>query len=255
MNRRKSIFQKYSLVFSVSLVVAGLTSYPISVLAEFTNSNINSNFHLANLARKPKLDFSGTGRPNRQTDAASRGNCDGIERKELTALVPKTATWALTVSEYPTFWVYVPNYPKNIKYVELVLQDEAAQKTLDRSEYTIQSTPGIVGVTLPSKPQNALQQDKVYNWYFRLVCNSGQSFDVGGSVKRVSPTSAITNDYQSYLDNRIWYDALTNLAERRRQNPQDPTLKQAWVDLLEAEGVGLEMLGQESNFGTVIPQR
>jgi hypothetical protein len=48
---------------------------------------------------------------------------------------------------------------------------------------------------------------------------------------------------------------LTNLAERRRQNPQDPTLKQEWVDLLEAEGVGLEMLGQESNFGTVITQR
>src|SRR5690242_12921952 len=107
MSIKKLISPKNSLLLSLSWVIAGLTSYPILVLAESPNLTINSNFPLAQSSRQSKLDFSSTGRPNRQTDAASRGNCDGIETTELTALVPKNE--ASTISEYPTFWVYVPN--------------------------------------------------------------------------------------------------------------------------------------------------
>ncbi|MEJ6479797.1 DUF928 domain-containing protein [Nostoc punctiforme UO1] len=252
MSIKKLIFSKHSLVISLSWVMAGLTSYPISVLAESTSSTINSPFFITQSSQKPKLDFSSTGRPNRQTDAASRGNCDGIEEKELTALVPKDG--GLTISEYPTFWVYVPNDPKDIRYAELVLQDEAEQKTIERTRYTLQSRPGFVSVTVPSKPKNPLKQGKIYNWYFRLVCNSGNSFDVSGTVERVSSSSAVINDYQSLLNNKLWYDALNNLGERRRRNPQDPTLNKQWADLLEANGVDLERLTQESGFGTVVPQ-
>lgn len=251
MSIKKLIFSKHSLVISLFLVVAGLTSYPISLLAESASSTINSHLLITQSSRKKKLNFSSTNSPNRQTDAGSRGNCNGIETKELTALVPKNG--GRTLSEYPTFWVYVPNEPKNIRYAELVLQDKAAKKTIDRTPYTLQSTPGFVGVTVPSKPQNSLKQGKIYDWYFRIVCNSGNSFDVGGTVERVS-LAATTNDYQSYLNNKIWYDALTYLGERRRRNPQDTTLKNQWVDLLEANGVGLEKITQESRFGTVIPQ-
>lgn len=252
MSIKKLIFSKHSLVLSLSLVMAGLTGYPISLLAESASSTINSHLLITQSSRKKKLDFSSTGSPNRQIDAASRGNCDGIERKELTALVPKNG--GLTVSEYPTFWVYVPNDPKYIRYAELVLQNEAEQKTIERTRYKLQSTPGIVSVTVLSKPQNSLKNGKVYNWSFRIVCNSGNSFDVGGTVERVSLSSASTNDYQSLLNNKIWYDALNNLGERRRRNPQDTTLKQDWADLLEANGVGLEELTQESRFGTIVPQ-
>ena len=251
MSIKKLISPKNSLLLSLSWVIASLTSYPILVLAESPRLTINSNFDLAQSSRQSTLDFSSTGRPNRQTDAASRGNCDGIETTELTALVPKKE--ASTVSEYPNFWVYVPNHPKNIKYAELVLQDEAEQKTIDRTRYTLQSTPGIVSVTVPSKPQNSLKNGKVYNWSFRLVCNSGNSFVVGGLVKRVSLALA-ANDYQSYLKNKIWYDALTDLSERRRRNPQNPSLKKDWADLLQANGVGLEKFTQESRFGAVVPQ-
>jgi Domain of Unknown Function (DUF928) len=252
MSIKKLMFSKYSLVIALSCVMSSLTIYPISVIAESVNSTINSPFFVTQSSRGKKLDFSSTGRPNRQTDAASRGNCDGMKTTELTALVPKNA--GFTVFEYPTFWVYVANDPKDIRYAELVLQDEAEQKTIERTKYKLESTPGFVSVTVPSKPQNALKKGKVYNWSFRLVCNSGNSFDVGGTVERVSLSSAATNDYQSYLNNKIWYDALTYVGELRRRNPQDPTLKQDWADLLEAIGVDLEKLTQESRFGTVITQ-
>ncbi|WP_190893716.1 DUF928 domain-containing protein [Nostoc linckia] len=253
MSNKKRTFPKNSLILFLFWVMAGLTSYPILVFAESPRLTINSNFRLVQSSRRQKLDFTSTGRPNRQTDAASRGNCDGIEATELTALVPKNG--GSTVSEYPTFWVYVPNLPKDIRYAELVLQNEAEQKTIERTRYTLQSTPGIVSVTVPSKPQNSLKQGKVYNWSFRMVCNDGNSFDVGGIVERINLGSANTNDYQSYLNNKIWYDALNNLAERRRRNPQDPTLKQEWADLLKANGVvGLERLAQEYSFGTVVSQ-
>lgn len=252
MNIKKLNFSQNSLVLSLSWVMAGLTSYPISGFAESPRLTINSHFLVTQTSQQPKIDFSSTGRPNRQTDAASRGSCDGINATELTALVPNNG--GLTVSEYPTFWVYVPNEPKNIKYAELVLQDEAEQKNLERTRYTLQSTPGIVSVTVPSKPQNSLKKGKTYNWYFRLVCNSGNSFDVGGTIERVSIGSAVNDDYQSYLNNKIWYDALNNLGKRRRRNPQDPTLKQEWANLLAANGVDLKTLVQESRFGTVVPQ-
>lgn len=247
-------FHKLSLIFAVFLELISLTSYSNSALADSNSKSTYSELTQAQLFKDiedSSIDFSSTGRPNEQTAAGSRGACEGINDKELTALVPQNN--GLTIAEYPTFWVYIPYESKNVRYAELVLQNEAEQKEIDRIPYELQETPGIVSVTIPPKPEYSLETSNIDRWYFRVVCNNENRYAVGGFIKQVMLDSAEHN-YDSYLDNHIWYDALTDLAERLRDDPQDLKLKQDWNNLMTAKGVGLEELAEESMFGAVVPQ-
>ena len=248
-------FHKLSLVFAIFLEFISLTSYSKSVLADSNSQpthaeliQIQSSEHEN---EDESIDFSGTGRPNNQTAAGSRGFCEGINEKELTALVPKNN--GFTISDYPTFWIYIPYESENVRYVELVLQNEAKQKEIDRIPYELQETPGIVRVAIPPKPEYSLKTNTFDRWYFRVVCNNENINDVGGFVQRVTFDSAEHN-YDSYLNNQIWYDALTDLAERRRLDPEDRKLQKDWTDLMTANGVGLEEFAEEFKFGSVVPK-
>ncbi|MGB5709869.1 MAG: DUF928 domain-containing protein, partial [Waterburya sp.] len=159
----------------------------------------------------------------------------------------------LSIAEYPTFWIYIPYESKNVRYAELVLQNEAEQKEIDRIPYELQETPGIVSVTISPKPEYSLETSTIDRWYFRVVCNNENRYAVGGFIRRVTLDS-VEHNYDSYLNNRIWYDALTDLAERRRLAPQDLKLQQDWNDLMTAKGIGLEELAEESMFGSVVPK-
>ena len=209
------------------------------------------NLHFQESSENKIIDFSSTGRPKEQIGAGSRGCCEGINEKELIALVPKNN--GLTISEYPTLWIYIPDESKNVQYAELVLQNEKEQTEIARILYELQETPGIVSVTIPPKPEYSLKTNTIYRWYFRVVCHNGNDYVVGGFLQRETLDSDEHN-YDSYLNNGIWYDALTDLAERRRLAPQDLKLQQDWTDLMTAKGVGLEQLAEEFKFGSVVPK-
>ena len=255
-------FHKLSFVFVLFLELISLVTYSRLVFAnsnskstyaeliqELSEDNIKDNIK-DNDNNDNIIDFSSTGRPNDQIDLGSRGSCEGINEKEMTALVPKNN--GLTISEYPRFWIYIPGESKNVRYAELVLQNEEEQKEINRTVYELQETPGIVSVTIPAKPEYSLKTNTIYRWYFRVVCNNGNDYVVKGFVQRETLDSAEHN-YDSYLNNHIWYDALTDLAERRRLAPQDIKLKEDWTNLMTAKGVGLEQLAEEFNFGSVVP--
>jgi len=53
-----------------------------------------------------------------------------------------------------------------------------------------------------------------------------------------------------YAKAGIWYDALSNLAELRRRNPNDPTVIRDWQELLKS--VGMEKIAQEPLFQPVV---
>ena len=246
-------FYKLSLIFAIVLEFISLTSYSDSVLADSRSKFTHAELIQARLSKEESIDFSGTGRPNKQIAAGSRGSCEGMNEKELTALVPQNEGLTLTISKYPTFWIYIPYEPKNVRYAELVLQNEAEQKEIDRIPYELQETPGIVSVTIPQKPEYSLETSAIDRWYFRVVCNNENSYAVGGFIKQVTVDSGEHN-YDSYLDNHIWYDALTDLAERLRLAPQDLKLQQDWNDLMTANGVALEELAEEFVFGSAVPK-
>jgi hypothetical protein len=155
---------------------------------------------------------------------------------------------ALTVSEYPTFWVYLPDLPTNLRSGEFIFQDEKG-KNIYKTPLTLPEKSGVIGITLPQNPQYALKQDNKYQWYFKVYCgdpeNTSDYYYVKAWVQKVALTpnlqsqlkAAKPEEYTAYAVNQIWQDALTNLADMRRTHSGSAVLTQDWIDLLKAVGL------------------
>ncbi|MEH2072571.1 MAG: DUF928 domain-containing protein [Nostoc sp.] len=237
------------------LLMLSIASYPAQV-----NSQVNPPVKkvLSNTQnRLTQLKFPRNGAPigRRQGGARRTGtDCPDLETP-ITALVPGEETadesksfLALTVSEFPTFWVYLPQLPTNLRTGEFVFQDEKG-KDIYRTPLTLPEKSGAIGINLPPSPQYALKQDNRYQWYFKVYCGNRQTtseyFYVKAWVQRVALTSDLENqlkttkpkEYTAYAVNYIWQDALTNLADMHRNNPGDRTLSDDWTNLLTAVGL------------------
>ncbi len=203
-----------------------------------------------------ELKFPRNGAPiGRRQGGARRNGCPNLNQ-QITALVPGEETveesksfLALTVSEYPTFWVYLPQLPVNLRSGEFILQDEF-DKDIYRKLVSLPQKPGIIGIKLPLNSKYALKTNSKYQWYFKIYCGEPQNksdyFYVKAWVQRVPLTTSLQNqlktanseEYKAYAVNYMWQDAVTNLADLRRSNSSSHILTQDWTNLLKA--VGLE---------------
>ncbi|OCQ98815.1 hypothetical protein BCD64_22440 [Nostoc sp. MBR 210] len=200
--------------------------------------------------------LSSRGAPgNRQGGGTRDGrNCTALDIKErLTALVPAVESepkmshvWGLTVSASPTLWFYVPYQAKDIQGAELELWDETSReqrnyKQIYQRTFTVKETPGAIALSLPSTVK--LEPDKNYHWYLSLNINcqgDNESINVNGWIQRVKFQHTPSVNRQQvilYAQKGIWYDALTQLAQLRRRNPQSKTLMQDWQKLLGDVGL------------------
>jgi hypothetical protein len=183
--------------------------------------------------------------------AISRGNCFNSGSK-LVALAPKfsqkglnggefeeQSVWGKTAMEYPTVWFFVPFGDRSTQ-LEFVLQNRE-DEVIYSSMISTPSQDGVVGVKIP-KSQKPLVLDRHYRWTLKAKFGCGESAPeqryVDGWIQRVGLPAGV--DVASNPDRGIWYDAVTSLAERRSQEPNNVQLKQDWRELLKA--VNLEML-------------
>ncbi len=185
------------------------------------------------------------------------GTIQGLtEKKEGTVseyptLVSEYPT--LTISEYPTFFVYVPQ--TSAHSVEFVLTDENNTREIYYKAFAFPSNPGIVSVTLPAdKPP--LEIGKVYKWSFIIICKPeepSQNITVYGWVKRTEPNPALVKALEKatpleraalYGEYGIWHETLTTLANLRRSQPEESTLVVKWTELLKSEPVKLSAISQ-----------
>lgn len=163
----------------------------------------------------------------------------------LTALI--RAGQDFTLSEHPTLWVYVPYTKTDVKTIEFTLHNAQLTQTLYRTSIKAPETAGIIAIPIPSNVQ--LIVGKNYQWKLIVECESKLA-DIpnlirNGWIQRLELTPNLAQQIQSasnrertqlYLNNGGWYDALTNLAKLRMENPQDPILQQQWRDLLKLAG-------------------
>jgi hypothetical protein len=206
--------------------------------------------------RLTKLKFPSNGAPIGRRQGGARRNgtqCPDL-KTPISALVPGEETsdesksfLALTVSEYPTFWVYLPQLPTNLRSGEFVFQDRKG-KDIYRTSLTLPEKPGVIGISLPLSPEYALKEDLKYQWYFKVYCGEPQTiseyFYIRSWVQRVALTNDLksqlktaSREYVAYAVNDIWHDALTNLADLRRTNSGDRILIDDWTNLLKAVGL------------------
>jgi Domain of Unknown Function (DUF928) len=86
----------------------------------------------------------------------------------LTKETTDKSTFETTVSEYPTFWVYVPELPKNARFAELTLQNIDNKKNISRKSFVLSGQAGIISFNLPTKPEYSLKTGTKYQDYLYL---------------------------------------------------------------------------------------
>jgi hypothetical protein len=245
----------------ISLLLISLISYLQPLQAQLPNSIQNpiKNSQTQSL-EQPQLPPNGAPTGRRRAGAGRNPECPSTLTR-LTALVPgvgEKSVSASTVAENPTFWFYVPQLPETARSAEFVLHMSHNGRDVEnvyRTPLLLSGKPGVISITMPSQSQSLLKANQKYHWYFHIYCGDPQktsdNFYVDGFVQRQALTQALDSqlkttkprEYIAYSANNIWYDALTNLGQLRRANPQNATINQDWVNLLNA--VGLQDLAKQ----------
>lgn len=220
------------------------------------------------------------GAPGQREGAASRSGCSRVD-KRLTALVPiikKTASSTpartepqtnlefvagSTFAERPTFWFYNPYSLNAERPIEFVLQDDQRKDIYQTSFIVTASKPGVIGFQLPVESPR-LEMGKIYYWSFSIHCNKENKevpIHVSGWVQRVAANPLINSQLEQatpqqlvalYTQRGVWFDALTTLAGRRIQNPDDQALKDEWEKLLGS--IDLSAIAKEPITSVLIPK-
>ena len=239
--------QSLPIAFAIALSLSSFLSYP-------TLAQIQSNTLISQTPppppRTPPINQT---RPGGGLNSFN-SSCKSTS-KPLRALIP-VKNPVLTTSEHPTFLFYVPYGADEVRFGEFSLLIWPEEKTrIYKTRFTLPQTPGIVSVTLPSVPKHALKEGKFYHWYFKLYCKenttSQPDLEVNGWVQRVTLTPQSVRQTNTAAAPEIWYDSAANLAENLRTSPQDATLRNKWVNLLQ--WINSEDLAQEPLVGSVIP--
>ncbi len=177
------------------------------------------------------------------------GDESSISNQNIIPLVPRdpatNVLWGQTLSETPTFFLYVPaQMPHAIKFY---LVDNTEGELIYEETVTPPAEGGIVAIDLPRNTGKTLQVDKLYNWYFEVQTSSQPSVTtrnpiVGGFVQRIVPSPELSSKLQTatnesdrsqvYADYGIWYDLLATAATLRTTNPGN------WELLLNSVGLG-----------------
>jgi hypothetical protein len=205
---------------------------------------IASVFTEISLANSPSEELR-QGLPGRRISGGSRSPSTaclaGVDQPVI-ALVPEN-NLSLTLSEHPTLWFSLPAVSQG-KSLEFGLFDPAGELIYQK---TLVAT-GEAGITNLSLPETLapLATGQAYRWYLSVVCNSdnrSEDLFVSGWVERVQLADEVNQQLASapmqeriaiYTSNELWHDALTTLAELRRNDPTASQLVQPWNALLEA---------------------
>ncbi|MGF1675310.1 MAG: DUF928 domain-containing protein [Rivularia sp. (in: cyanobacteria)] len=195
---------------------------------------------------------SNRGRPTKRRGMGSRNDCH-VTNIPLTALIPENEVGKVMEAN-PTFWLFIPYQASKIPINgEFVLQDEA-HNNVYQTDLSIDQGEGIYSISLPL--EKSLKTDKTYQWYFKLYCKPDKSSNpiyVRGWVERVAieplqqkqliATYSPEQRFAFYVQNDIWYSALTELAQLKKANPDNRILAKYWLQLLN--NIGLKELSNK----------
>jgi hypothetical protein len=221
------------LSFAVICILLLLNSVPIKIANSLILAQNPSRRKQPNPPKPMQTKDSLPPNPPPQRVPINSGNppprnppCENIQ-PGITALAPDQNV--LISKENPTFWFYVPYKPEMIASVSLLWQDEIGEA------YSIEnlpkpSTPGIISVSLPPQAP-PLKEGKKYNFTLTLevYCSDKPNATIeidkiplNVQIKNFSPAQANTVQKASiYAQKNYWFDALTEIAELKKNNPND----------------------------------
>lgn len=226
--------------------------------------------------RLTNRDSGGSGSIPPGPEGISRGSCNTLSQ-EFMAILPSleslnqisnefdekelksgTPLFGLTAYQSPTLWFYIPELPTGISTAELMLQQRENDKNKDILNEPIRITnlsseSGFLGVDLETVSASPiiLEPDKLYSWYFSLICNNkrpSRNPSVSGWIGYEPSVGQTGLDNSSdrqriskYKADEIWHDALTLSAKLRCNGMSDTE----WFELLEEIGIDEDIAGAE----------
>lgn len=206
------------------------------------------------------------GTPPGKEGTGSRGNCISKQDKPpLTPIIGSNQS-QFTVKAYPTIWIYLPYTAQDAINGEFSLQDGDTE--IYHTRLKLPTKSGIVGINLPSTIP-ALKVGKEYRWYFDINCshnvasdNSSTPVSVTGIVQRKLISEELERDLKIaktplekifvYAKHDIWYEAITELAHLRLNEPNNSNFTKAWVQILSNKNFGLQTISQEPIVGNLM---
>jgi Domain of Unknown Function (DUF928) len=229
-------------------------------------------------SRRNRLVFRLTKRkgvPGSRESGATRTLSCVQSGKKLTTFVPleselsagaqemKTLGIGDTLAAYPTFSLFIPS--SNATTAEFILFDTtgATRKEQYKEVYSqtlpLTQTGGVTSFQIANQPGvPPLEIGRDYHWSFTLICDPDDPsgyLTAEGRIRRIAPSTDLVSKLQTalpeskpalYAEAGLWYEAVASLVELRRQQPQDPIIKQDWLDFL-----GFVQLPQLANEPTI----
>ncbi len=199
---------------------------------------------------EPPIDGGAT--PSTAGGGTRGGSCIS-KGKSIIPLIPSHSS-VLTVSEYPTFYSYIPE--STAKTASFVLQEQGQDDdAVYETTFNIPRKAGIVSVGLPKTALSPLKVGKMYHWFFLVECDPEDNLQnaiADGWIKRIEPSTTLLNELKKtslrdqprvYGKAGIWQDTLVTLAQLRRAHPDDSLIVADWEDLLTS--VGLDAVAKE----------
>lgn len=249
-----------------------LTKFIFSKIGRLTSLLIISSFILGSFsssvfAKSQKTEgqnsvsHSNIGMPTHRRDGGSRsGNNSCLaSRRNLVALIPDQ-TVALTASASPELFFYVPKttQPKTLEFVLRSEEDELIYESFLQT-----NGEGIISVKIPPEVRaNLLQTEANYHWYLSMICNPQQrsrdlvvegwmrQSEIGSILEKQINRADVTAQADLYQEEGLWYDALSTLAEQKKEIAEEPLIQAKWTELLSS--VGLKELANESFIHTKV---
>ena len=226
------LLKQIVLLLTISLIIISGQSGVVSSQA------LERNLVLAKRPAPPRRIPPNKVKPGGGLDYGQQACSSG--QKSLTALVP-VENPVLTTHSHPSFLFYVPDPASAISHGEFSLFTTEDKTRVYSTKVNLESTPGIIKIDLPPASEYALKADKPYHWYFKIYCKNETSksefdsstfLDVDGWIERVALTPERANQIAT-ASPKIWYDAIALAAENLITAPQDSTVRDHWLKLLQ----------------------
>lgn len=166
--------------------------------------------------------------------AATRGGAPGVE-----ALAP--GHLAFTTRAQPLLWWYVSVSAE--ARVDVTLIGDGSTEPLLHETVSERATPGIHSLDLAARGVR-LEKGHLYQWFVSLspVPGSGSSpaisggavqwVEAGAELRRALDGAAAGEAWAAYARFGVWYDALSGISRRIREDPQNPELRRLRARLL-----------------------
>lgn len=244
-------------LLSLSLIsITWLESMPKS-LAQTTDHTDSNKIVFIPAVKQPDPPDKGTTESNEGT--GSRGDCPHEPNTlPLTSLVGSN-NLTTTISEYPSFWVYIPYSSKQFRTAEFALQNEDQDLYRDLIKLPA-NVPGIIEIKLPSTI-SPLKIGQQYRWYLEIDCSTAanqknlSSDTLTGIVKRIEMPSELKNELKMaptalekirlFAKYGVWHETLTHLAQLRQSEPQSFNYRKLWNSIFNQPDVGLTNIVKE----------